>query len=212
MVKLRLFPREDAYFDLFESSAGYVLDSARVLREMVDDFGHAEAKAAELVDLEHKGDRVIQEVVTKLNSSFVTPFDREDIYTLANQLDDVNDSIEAAGDMLVLHNVGEPIQAAREQIALIERASAEIVKGIVALRDLDRDALRHCYTTVNELEDEADRLYRRARARLYSFSDELEHPTRFLIVWKDIIEQLEETMDQLEDVADTMESILLKYA
>jgi predicted phosphate transport protein (TIGR00153 family) len=211
-VKLRLFPREEAYFDLFEAAAANAVDSARVLREMVEDFTDPKAKAAELVDLEHKGDRVIQEVVTRLNSSFVTPFDREDIYTLANQLDDVVDAIEAVGDMLVLHQVDAPIEPVVAQSRLIEQAAQAAAEGVRALRDLDREALDRCFKTVNELEDAGDRLYRRARADLYSFSEELEHPTRYLVLWKDIIEQLEETMDGLEDVADTIEQIVLKYA
>jgi predicted phosphate transport protein (TIGR00153 family) len=211
-VKLRLFPREEAYFDLFEAAATNAVDSARVLREMVEDFTDPKAKAAELVDLEHKGDRVIQEVVTRLNSSFVTPFDREDIYTLANQLDDVVDAIEAVGDMLVLHQVDAPIEPVVAQSRLIEQAAQAAAEGVRALRDLDREVLDRCFKTVNDLEDEGDRLYRRARADLYSFSDDLEHPTRYLVLWKDIIEQLEETMDGLEDVADTIEQIVLKYA
>jgi predicted phosphate transport protein (TIGR00153 family) len=211
-VKLRLFPREEAYFDLFEAAATNAVDSARVLREMVEDFTDPKAKAAELVDLEHKGDRVIQEVVTRLNKSFVTPFDREDIYTLANQLDDVVDAIEAVGDMLVLHQVDAPIEPVVAQSRLIEQAAQAAAEGVRALRDLDREVLDRCFRTVNDLEDEGDRLYRRARADLYSFSDDLEHPTRYLVLWKDIIEQLEETMDGLEDVADTIEQIVLKYA
>ena len=211
-MKLRLFPREEAYFDLFEAAAANAVDSARVLREMVEDFTDPKAKAAELVDLEHKGDRVIQEVVTRLNKSFVTPFDREDIYTLANQLDDVVDAIEAVGDMLVLHQVDAPIEPVVAQSRLIEQAAQAAAEGVRALRDLDREVLDRCFNTVNELEDEGDRLYRRARADLYSFSDDLEHPTRYLVLWKDIIEQLEETMDGLEDVADTIEQIVLKYA
>jgi predicted phosphate transport protein (TIGR00153 family) len=142
----------------------------------------------------------------------VTPFDREDIYTLANQLDDVTDSIEAVGDMLVLHQVDAPIEPVVTQARLVERAARAAAAGVSALRDLDREALDRCFKTVNELEDAGDRLYRRARADLYSFSEELEHPTRYLVLWKDIIEQLEETMDGLEDVADTIEQIVLKYA
>ena len=133
-MKLRLFPREEAYFDLFSAAAANAVDAARVLREMVEDFTDPAARAAELSELEHKGDRVIQEVVTRLNSSFVTPFDREDIYTLANQLDDVTDAIEAVGDMLLLHHVAEPIDPVIQQARLIERAAVEAAAGMDALR------------------------------------------------------------------------------
>jgi predicted phosphate transport protein (TIGR00153 family) len=211
-VKVRLFPREEAYFDLFEAAASNVVDSARVLREMVEDFTDPKGRAEELGKLEHQGDRVIQEVISRLSSSFVTPFDREDIYTLANYLDDVTDNIEEVGDLLVLHQVAAPIEAVVAQARLIEQAAIAAAEGVRALRNLDREVLDRCFKTVNELEHEGDRLYRRTRAELYSFSDDLEHPTRYLILWKDIVEQLEETMDGLEDVADTIEQIVLKYA
>jgi uncharacterized protein len=210
-VKLRIFPREETFFDLFDAAADSVAGAASLLRDMVDDFVDPEMKAKRLTEQEHEGDRVTHAILSRLNSTFVTPFDREDIYDLATQLDDVTDAIEAAADMLVLHKVIEPIEPVREQARLLDEASRETAKGLRHLRKLPQDELRSYWIRINELENQADRLYRRARAELYSF-EESEHPARYLLIWKDIIEQLEEAMDALEHVAHTVESIVLKHA
>ncbi|HEX6677394.1 MAG TPA: DUF47 family protein [Actinomycetes bacterium] len=209
-MKLRIFPREETFFDLFDAAADSVASAASLLRDMVDDFVDPEMKAKRLTEQEHEGDRVTHAILSRLNSTFVTPFDREDIYDLATQLDDVTDAIEAAADMLVLHKVVEPIEAVREQARLLDEASKETAKGLRHLRKLAQEELRSYWIRINELENRADRLYRRARAELYSF--EAEHPARYLLIWKDIIEQLEEAMDALEHVAHTVESIVLKHA
>jgi uncharacterized protein len=209
-VRLRIFPREETFFDLFDAAADSVATAASLLRDMVDDFVDPEMKAKRLTEQEHEGDRITYAILSRLNSTFVTPFDREDIYDLATELDDVTDAIEAAADMLVLHKVVEPIEPVREQARLLEEASRETARGLRHLRKLAQDELRAYWVRINELENQADRLYRRARAELYSF--EAEHPARYLLIWKDIIEQLEEAMDALEHVAHTVESIVLKHA
>jgi predicted phosphate transport protein (TIGR00153 family) len=211
-VRLRLFPREEAYFDLFEQAGANTAEAARVLVEMVEDFSEPKVQAKRLTELEHEGDRLTREVVRRLNSSFVTPFDREDIYALAGRLDDVTDAIEAIGDMLILHRVDQPIPAVRAQARLLHQAATVIAASLGNLRELDTEALRLSWEKVQALEDEGDRLYRRTRAELYEFSDDQPHPARFLLLWKDIVEELEEAIDGLEDVADTLESIVLKYA
>ena len=211
-MRLRLFPREDAYFDLFEQAGANTAEAARVLVEMVEDFSQPEVQAKRLTELEHEGDRLTREVVRRLNSSFVTPFDREDIYTLTNQLDDVTDAIEAIADMLILHRVVAPIPAVKAQAGLLHQAAIVIEASLGNLRRLDPASLRQCWERVQELEDEGDRLYRRTRAELYAFSEDQPHPARHLLLWKDIVEELEEAIDGLEDVADTLESIVLKYA
>jgi predicted phosphate transport protein (TIGR00153 family) len=209
-VRLRLFPRDETYFELFAAAADNAAEAARLLLDMVEDFVDPESKAKRLVDAEHQGDRLTHEILRRLNSTFVTPFDREDIYRLASQLDDVTDLVEEAGDMLVLHKVTEPIEAVVEQARLLQQAATITAKGMRHLADLDRDALRDYWVRVNELENDGDRLYRRARAELYTWPGE--HPVRHLLIWKDIIEQLEEALDSLEHVAHTVESIVLKHA
>jgi uncharacterized protein len=209
-VRLRIFPREESFFDLFEAAADNLAESARLLLDMVEDFVDPEMKAKRLNDAEHEGDRLTHAILSRLNSTFITPFDREDIYALASNLDDVVDSLEAAADMMVLHRVSEPIDAVIEQSRLVLKASVATAEGLKHLRKLDEEALRSYWIRINELENEGDRLYRHARADLYSF--DAEHPARYLLMWKDIVDEIESALDELEHVAHTVESIVLKNA
>jgi predicted phosphate transport protein (TIGR00153 family) len=208
-MRLRIFPRDESFFDLFEAAADNMTESARLLDELLGDFVDPELKAKRLAEHEHEGDRITHAILTRLNSTFITPFDREDIYALAAQLDDVVDAVEEAADMLVLHKVEEPIDPVREQARIIRRAAEETARGLRHLRKLDQRRLRAYQVAVTELEEEGDRVYRSARAELYSFTTE--HPARYVLVWKDIIEQLEEALDSLDHVTHTVESIVLKY-
>ena len=177
-VRLRLFPREEAYFDLFERAGANAAEAARVLVEMMESFGEAKARAERLTELEHEGDDLVREVVRRLNSSFVTPFDREDIYTLSNQLDDITDAIEAIADMLILHRVAEPIPAVKAQAKLLHQATAVIADSMGHLRTPDAEALRASWEKIQELEDEGDRLYRRTRAELYEVLHYLDYEAK----------------------------------
>jgi uncharacterized protein len=122
----------------------------------------------------------------------------------------VLDGIEAAADMLVLHKVMEPLEAVVEQARLIDRAARATADGLRNLRGLKQEPLRDYLIHINELANEGDQLYRRARADLYSF--DAEHPARYVLVWKDIVEQLEEALDGFESVAHTVETVIIKHA
>lgn len=209
-MRLRIFPREESFFDLFEAAADNLAEAARLLLDMVEDFVDPEMKAKRLNDSEHEGDRLTHAILSRLNSTFITPFDREDIYALASNLDDVVDSLEAAADMMVLHRVSEPIDAVVEQCRLVDKAATETAAGLKYLRHLEEEPLRSYWIRINELENEGDRLYRHARADLYSF--DAEHPAQFLLRWKDIVDEIERALDELEHVAHTVESIVLKNA
>jgi len=209
-MKLRIFPREESYFDLFDVVVDNVAHAAALLLDLVEDFVDPEMKAKRLVEAEHEGDRLTHAILSRLNSTFITPFDREDIQALAGQLDDVVDAIEAAADMMVLHKIMEPLDAVVEQARLIDRAARATADGLRNLRGLKQEPLRSYLIHINELENEGDRLYRRARADLYNFTGE--HPARYVLMWKDIVEQLEEALDGFEQVAHTVETILIKYA
>jgi predicted phosphate transport protein (TIGR00153 family) len=209
-VKLRIFPREESYFDLFDTVAENIVHASGLLLDMVEDFVDPEMKAKRLVEAEHEGDRLTHAVYSRLNSTFITPFDREDILALAGQLDDVVDAMEAAADMMVLHKILEPLDAVIEQARLIDRAARETASGLRCLRGLKQERLRAYLIVINEIENEGDRLYRRARADLYNFTGE--HPARYVLMWKDIVEQLEEALDDFEHVAHTVETILIKHA
>ena len=209
-MKLRIFPRDESFFDLFEAAADNMAQSARLLDNLLQDFVDPELKAKRLVEREHEGDRITHAILTRLNSTFITPFDREDIYALAAQLDDVVDAVEEAADMLVLHKVAEPIEPVREQARIILQAAEETARGLRHLRKLDQRRLRAYQVAVTELEEEGDRVYRRARADLYNF--DAEHPARYVLVWKDIVEQLEEALDSLDHITHTVEGIVLTHA
>jgi len=175
---------------------------------LVEDAGLSDRQMQQC-QREHEGDHITHAILTRLNSTFITPFDREDIYALAAQLDDVVDAVEEAADMLVLHKIEEPIEPVREQARIILKAAGETARGLRHLRKLDLRRLRAYQVAVTELEEEGYRVYRRARADLYNF--DAEHPARYVLVWKDIIEQLEEALDSLDHVTHTVESIVLKY-
>jgi uncharacterized protein len=209
-VRLRIFPREESYFDLFDAVVDNLANAAGQLLDLVEDFVDPEMKAKRLVESEHEGDRLTHAILSRLNSTFITPFDREDIHALAGQLDDVVDAIEEAADMMVLHRVVEPLDAVVEQARLLDQAARETATGLRCLRGLKQEQLRAFLVTINEIENEGDRLYRRARADLYNFTGE--HPARYVLIWKDIVEQLEEALDGFEHVAHTVEGIVIKHA
>src|SRR5262245_27368096 len=170
-MKLRILPKEESYFDLFEAAGDTAVDAAKLLRDLVDEFVDVEGKARRLADCEHRGDDIVRAVMQQLNSTFITPFDREDICALATRIDDVTDAIEEAGSMLVLHKVDEPFPPVRTQARLLERACGEMAAGVrlLRLRKLDQDSLRDYWRIASDLEDEGDRIYRQATAELYAF-------------------------------------------
>jgi len=177
----RLIPREERFFDLFEEQGRNIVAAAERLREMIFDFSDAPAKSMAIKELEHVGDVLTHDLIRKINTTFVTPFDREDVYALASRLDDVLDLIEAAADRLVLYRIKEPTSASS--------------KGYH----------QHC-VEVNRLENEADRLLKELIAALFAdVTDPIE-----VIKWKEIYETLEEVTDRCEDVVNVIEGIMLK--
>jgi uncharacterized protein len=209
-MKFRIFPREESYFDLFNQVADNLVEAGRLLLDMVENFVDTDIKAKRLLDAEHEGDRLTHEIYSRLNATFITPFDREDIHALAGQLDDVLDAMEAGADMLVLHQVTTPLNAVVEQARLIDQAANATADGLRNLRGLKQEPLRSYMLDINRLENEGDLLYRRATADLYAFTGE--NPVRYLLIWKDIVEQFEDALDAFERVAHTVESVVIKHA
>jgi len=209
-VKLLLFRPDRSFFDLFEAAGDNLAQCAELLRDLMEDFVDPKAKAKRLYACEHEGDRLTQALLVRLSSRARPPFDRDDVHALATRLDDVTDAVEEAADLLVLHKVTEPIEVVVEQARLVDQAGTATAAGLRHLRALDVEALRGYATTIEDLEHEGDRLYRRARAQLYAF--EAEYPARYVLVWKDIIEQLEEALDATRRVAQTIDGIVLRNA
>ena len=203
-MRFRLLPTDDRFFALFNDAAANMADCARRLRELLDG---AEDGLAAVVECERRGDDLIRDILRRLNTSFVTPFDREDIHALAEQLDDVVDDVMEVGYRLELGTrdvAAMPelklqadllVQMADETVALVSRL--ESMKGTAPHLDaLDR------------LESEGDTIYRLALARLYSG----ELKASATLYWKDVVETLENALDALEDASDVIEGIVLKHA
>jgi predicted phosphate transport protein (TIGR00153 family) len=203
-VKLSLVPQEREYFRLFSEFAATLDHAAQLLAALMNDFSTLKNTARELVELEHVGDKIVHDIVRRLNKTFITPIDREDIYDLASTLDDVLDSIEATADLMLLYRIEQPTTHVVEQAAVLAKQTAVVRTGIGGLEK--RKGLEDHWIEINRLENDGDRLYRDAVAELFDGGME----TTDIIKWKDIYTTLEGAMDQCEDVANILESIVLK--
>lgn len=207
-----LMPKEQIFFDLFERSAANVHKGALKLLELMDRFGEIEARAKEIKDIEHEGDRLTHEMIERMNKTFITPIDREDIHELACRLDDILDLIDTAVSRIQLYKIAEPTEDARALAQCLERAAAIIKDAIPRLRKLGNrhevEALLKSCIEVHTKENEGDRIEQRALAALF----ENGHDAFWVIKWKDVYQDLEAATDRCEDVANAMEAIVLKNA
>jgi predicted phosphate transport protein (TIGR00153 family) len=204
--RFRLIPREESFYDLFVQQAEILVRGATLLQDLVTNWDGVEEKARRLHDFEHELDEVTHEVMRRLNTTFVTPLDREDIHELGSSMDDVMDHMDAAADLLVLHKIEKPLPEMQAQADLLKRAC---VTTLEAMNTLPRfDELQQHGVEINRLENEGDRVYRRGIADLFSG----DFKAMDVLKWKDIIDELEAAMDEVEDVANTLEGIALKQA
>jgi predicted phosphate transport protein (TIGR00153 family) len=205
VARLSLIPQKREFFELYNRSAENIVAIAERLVELLDRFPErAEALGDDVKELEHEGDRLTREVVDLLNRTFVTPFDRDDIYLLAGAIDDVCDHIDEAAGNIAGYGVEAIRPKAKEQAQVILR-SAEKLHEAVELLEGFKDSSSQLYA-LRDLEDEGDRLNRAAVAELFTAGAD---PIS-VIRWKDIHEQLEEAVDACENAADVLEAILVK--
>ncbi len=206
MLKL-LFPKEVDFLEYFERGTDKVLEGAKAFHELVSDFRDVELKVQKIKSIEHDGDRITHETLDTLNKTFITPIDREDIHSLISKIDDILDLIDAAAHRLVIYRIDKP---SPELIAI----AAQLIKPVEtikeALRLLDdmknsKKILEYC-VEINRLENEADALHRIAIGNLF---DNEKDPIR-LMKFKEIYENLEEATDRCEDVANIIESVVIK--
>lgn len=202
---IRIIPKDQVFFTLFEKAAQNILEGAEALKDLLDNFDNVKEKARRIEEIEHKGDSLTHEIVKKLNTSFVTPIDREDIHSLASSLDDVIDLIHASSLRIMLYKVDEITPQAKELGFLILKSTREIQRAISRLSTKLEEVHEHC-VEVNSLENEADRVCRDAIADL--FENETD-PIRIL-KWKEIYEKLETATDRCEDAANVLEGVALK--
>ncbi|HJQ43782.1 MAG TPA: DUF47 family protein [Jatrophihabitantaceae bacterium] len=203
-MAFRLTPRDSAFYEMFTESGRNVSAAAETLAGLLDPNANREAIAKALRDREHAGDSVTHRIMRQLNTSFVTPFDREDIYRLASALDDVVDAIEAAADFVVLADVGKLPALMTEQITLLQRSAEQTAEAMSRLRTL-RD-LEPYWIEVNRLENEADRVYRKLLSRLFSG----DYDALTMVKLREVADGLEEAADALEHVAHAVETIAVK--
>jgi predicted phosphate transport protein (TIGR00153 family) len=203
-MALRLVPQKREFFGLFIQASANAREIARVLVELLEDWPDDKSKLRDIRELEHEGDRLTHAVINLLNRTFVTPFDRDDMYRLASVIDDVCDHVDEAADNIDAYEVREVPDKARQQGEVIYRAASRLHEAVERLEGF-KDSSRQL-AALRELEDEGDRLSREAMADLFrSGADPLT-----IIRWKDIHEQLEEAVDACENAADVLEAILVK--
>lgn len=205
-MKLRFIPQDRVFFDLFDRSAQNAAEGARLYKVMLDGFEDPKGSAKQILDAEHAGDEITHEIIRRLNTTFVTPIDREDIHALATAMDDVMDFIEAAADNFVLHKVEAPTPESREQADVLVRICEAMAAGVTGLRRF-KDLEQHLIA-IKSIETEGDKIYRRAVAELFSGN----HKALEVLKWKEIYDEVEAAVDAAEDVANYIEAIQLKHA
>jgi predicted phosphate transport protein (TIGR00153 family) len=205
MARISLVPQRREFYDLYNAAAANTVEISGLLERMLEGFPNdRDTLLREIKEAEHVGDRYTHEVVDLLNRTFVTPFDRDDMYRLAGVLDDICDHVDDSAEKIVGYGVGEIHPAARQQADVVRRAAGKLCEAIARL-DGFKDSKRQLIE-LRELEDEGDRIARSAIAQLFDGGVD----AISLIRWKDIHEQLEEAVDACENAADVLEAILVK--
>jgi hypothetical protein len=205
-MRIRLIPREERFFDMFVEDAANVLSAARHLEEMLQTYDDVEQRAKELFAMEHHGDELSHAIGRKLNTTFVTPFDREDIHALISGLDDVLDLIEEIADTFILYQVDAPTPASVQQATIIRKQCEAIHEALTKLKGFQ--GLQQYWIEIHRLENDGDRIARAAVAGLFSEKTKAID----MVKWKDIYALLEDCIDKCEDVANIIEKIVVKHA
>jgi hypothetical protein len=202
-----LIPKDEKFFEMFREMGTIITEGAEALQQMMNDFSDPLASQRKIKEIEHKGDHQTHAIINKLNKTFVTPFDREDIYALASGLDDILDLIDASAQRFVMYRVDAPTPAAKELADIILRSCQAVECSLKHLGGKNED-ICSCCVDINALENEADRACREAISKLF---DEEQDPIQ-LIKWKEIYETLEKATDKCEDAANVLESVVMKNA
>ena len=204
-MRFRLIPTDDAFFALFSDAAANVAECARRLHNLVTDFTDVPAKHSRVVECERKGDEFTRQILRRLYTTFVTPFDREDIHALAEELDDVADDMMAVSELLTLMPIDQVLPELKEQADILVQMAEEAVVLVGKLASM-KDTEPHL-DAIDRLESEGDQVQRRTLARLFRDYEAIE-----ILKWKDIVEAMEAALNTLEDIANVVESIVLKNA
>jgi predicted phosphate transport protein (TIGR00153 family) len=209
LAKFSLTPRDTKFYDLFEQSTANLVIAAEKLVDLFNNYEDVEAKAKQLKDFEHQGDTITHEIIKRVNRTFVTPIDREDITLLAHSLDDVMDFIEAAGRTAFLYRVAQPTERARQLAAIVAKMTYTLNDVLPCLRHRNqfKRILEQC-VEINSLENEADDVHHAAMAELFDSGKDASE----IIKLRELYQHLEDATDRGEDVANVLEGVVLKYA
>jgi predicted phosphate transport protein (TIGR00153 family) len=199
-----LVSRDRQYFDLFEEAGGNIVRAADLLDQMLRSYPERAELARDILICEQEGDRITHDIIRRLNETFVTPIDREDIYALASGLDDIVDFTEEVADYLGLYQIEAPMEQAQRLAHVLLQASRQISEAMPRLRNFDD--ISHYTVEINRLENDGDRITREAVASLFHGGID----PMVVIRWKDIFERLEAAIDSTERVANILEGIVIK--
>ncbi len=205
---MKIFPKEVDFFEIFDRAALNLTKAANLLVDLMENFDNLEARAKEIYEVEQEGDILTHEIMKKLNKTFLTPIDREDIYALASRLDDVLDLIWGAVDRLSIFKIRESTPDAVKISKDLLMTTEVMHKAIHKLKEKNYSHVQEYCIEINRLENRIDRDFRDALAKLF---DEVSDPI-LIIKWKEIYEHLENCSDKCEDVANIIEAIVLKHA
>ena len=206
-----LIPRKQGFFELFEQMTSTIAEAARYLETLVSDFNDLEVRLIRLKELEHEGDMTTHQSIARLNRTFLTPFDREDLHALATELDEILDWIEESGQRLLMYQCTTPKDDARRLARLAVRTTEELHHAMQQLKSHHRQKakMEQHLVEVNRLENEADNIYRQALAELFAENGD---NAIEILRWKEVYDALENVIDSCETVAHVIDSILVKHA
>jgi uncharacterized protein len=202
-----LIPQEKRFFDMIELQSKNVLEGVDALVNMLEHYNEIDKKREKIKQIENEGDRMVHDIFSELNKTFITPIDREDITKLTSSLDDILDNLEAVSERLIIYEIKKPPQYMLEFAQILQKTTRNVNQGINLLRNFkEAKQIRGFCREINTLENEGDILLRRATAELFNKKDPIE-----IIKIKELYDDLEAAIDRCEDVADVIGDILVKY-
>lgn len=206
---MRFFPREIDFFEIFDRAVANLTKATSLLVELVDDFGNLEQKVKEIYEAEQEGDILTHDIMRRLNKTFITPIDREDIHALASRIDDILDLIWGSVDRILAYKIKEPTDVVRHLARDLHTTAETMQKALRELRAKDYAHVQEHCIEINRMENRIDRVFRDGLGKL--FEEHADDPV-LIIKWKDVYQHLEDASDRCEDVANILEGIVLKNA
>jgi uncharacterized protein len=208
-MKFTFLPAEVKFYDYFERSSANLLDGARLLQKLLDNYENVEDAVAQITEIEHRGDFIVHEVMNILPRTLITPIDGDDIQRLVCVVDDALDAVQAAAVQMFIYRISEVKKPARRQAHLIVESAQQLDEAMRQLRDKNRyDQIQACIVEINTLENNGDRVLQEAVGELVDHRDDWFE----FIRWKEIYELLEDTLDRIEDAGDVIQKVMIANA